>query len=41
VLSRLDSGALTPAQQSSLSKLQERARRASEEDPFEVAADDW
>jgi len=41
VLSRLDSGTLTPAQQSSLSKLQERATRASEEDPFEVAADDW
>jgi membrane associated rhomboid family serine protease len=41
VLSRLDSGALTVAQQSSLSKLEERARRASEEDPFEVAADDW
>jgi membrane associated rhomboid family serine protease len=41
VLSRLDSGALTPAQQAALAKLQERAKRASEEDPFEVAADDW
>ncbi len=41
VLGQLESGSLTPAQQATLSKLRGRAELASEEDPFEVAAEDW
>jgi hypothetical protein len=41
VLARIDSQALTPTQRATLTKLSERAERAAEEDPFEVAAEDW
>jgi len=41
VLARIDSKALSETQRATLSKLSERALRAVEEDPFEVAAEDW
>ncbi len=41
VLARVDEQALTPPQRTTLTKLSERAERAAEEDPFEVAAEDW
>jgi hypothetical protein len=41
VLARVDEQALTATQRASLAKLTERAQRAAEEDPFEVAAEDW
>jgi membrane associated rhomboid family serine protease len=41
VLARVDSKALSETQRSTLSKLTERAQQAVEEDPFEVAGEDW
>jgi membrane associated rhomboid family serine protease len=41
VLARLDSGALSPAQQATLEKIRTRAQRDAEEDPYEVASEEW
>jgi membrane associated rhomboid family serine protease len=41
VLARLDPGALAPAQQATLEKVRARAEKDVEEDPYEVAAEDW
>jgi membrane associated rhomboid family serine protease len=41
VLARLDSSTLSPAQQATLTKIRARAQQAAEEDPYEVAAEDW
>jgi membrane associated rhomboid family serine protease len=41
VLSRLDPQILPEPQRATLSRLNQRAQQAAEEDPFEVVADDW
>jgi len=41
VLARLDPSTLTPAQQATLEKIRTRAQQDAEEDPYEVAAEDW
>jgi membrane associated rhomboid family serine protease len=41
VLARIDPKTLAPVQQASLSRLEKRAQTAAEDDPFEVAAEDW
>jgi membrane associated rhomboid family serine protease len=41
VLARVDPSSVSPSQQAALSKLRARAERAAEDDPFEVAAEDW
>jgi hypothetical protein len=41
VLAQLDSPMLPPAQQATLQKLRTRAQNEAEEDPYEVAAEDW
>jgi hypothetical protein len=41
VLERIDAATLTQPQQTSLSRMQQRAEHAADEDPFEVAAEEW
>jgi hypothetical protein len=41
VLARVDSKALSETQRATLSKLTARAQQAAEEDPFEVAGEEW
>jgi membrane associated rhomboid family serine protease len=41
VLARLDPSTLPPAQQATLEKIRKLAQQAAEEDPYEVAAEDW
>ena len=41
VLSKLDPQTLSPSQQKALERLQARAKKAAEDDPFEVMVEDW
>jgi hypothetical protein len=41
VLTKLDPRELAPAQQATLQKIRLRAQKDAEEDPYEVAAEDW